>query len=82
LRALIGDVALTSGSAGRVGRAFINWGTLFFNFNCLAGDIGFGASIGEPERGIARIAVWLLDMRASILSHVARVGAAAFRHPL
>jgi hypothetical protein len=27
-------------------------GTLFFSFNSLAGDIGFGASIGEPERDV------------------------------
>ena len=47
-----GDIAHIDGSGGSAGSAFISCGTLFFNFSCLAGDIGFGASIGDSERDI------------------------------
>jgi hypothetical protein len=57
LNVITGDPGCTTGSGGKGGRAFINWGTLFFNFNCLAGDIGFGASIGDSERGVVRIGI-------------------------
>jgi hypothetical protein len=56
LEILAGDMVSASRWGGNSGKAFISWGTLFFNFSCLAGDIGLGASIGDPERGMGRIA--------------------------
>jgi hypothetical protein len=40
-------------------------GTLFFNFNCLAGDMGFGANIGDSERDINFLGNWWLKFGIS-----------------
>jgi hypothetical protein len=60
-----GERALIAGSGGNGGRAFISWGILFFNFSCLAGDIGFGASIGDSDRGITFLWIWWLKLGIS-----------------
>jgi hypothetical protein len=37
---------------GRGGKAFISCGMLFLTLNSLAGDIGFGASMGVLDRSM------------------------------